>query len=75
MSHTQFAACAHCDKEDCWVVVILPAVPAENKKVDRGAQILELMCPACSHSFSVSFRAIEYYEVTDEQLLRGFIRE
>jgi predicted phosphoribosyltransferase len=73
MSISQSAACARCDKEDCSAVVIVPAVRDNLKRVEHAKQRFELICPACYRFFSVPFRNIEYREVTDEELTRGFI--
>lgn len=72
-STQQSAACVCCDKQDCVAVVILPAVPHNLQRVDRATQRLELVCPACSRPFSVLLTNVDYRDVTDEQLIRGFI--
>ena len=43
---SQATACARCDKKDCSVVVIIPAVPDNMKRVDHAKQRLEIVCPA-----------------------------
>ena len=73
MATSQSAACARCDKQDCAVVVIIPAISANMKRVEHAKQRLELICPACRRFFFVPFRSVEYRDVTDEQLTRGFI--
>ncbi len=73
MSISQSAACARCDKEDCLAIVIIPAVRAEMRKFEQSKESFELICPACHRSFSVPLRKVEYRDVTDEQLTRGFI--
>jgi hypothetical protein len=73
MSSPQFAACARCENEGCSVIVIVPAVRDGMKSMDRENQRLSLICPACDRLFSVAFAEFEYREVTDDQLLRGFI--
>jgi hypothetical protein len=73
MAISQSAACARCDKEECSVVVILPAVNDNMKRVEHTKQRYELVCPACRRFFSIPFRNVEYLDVTDEQLTRGFI--
>jgi hypothetical protein len=73
MATSQFAACASCDKEDCSAIVIVPAVPAEMRKVEPSKQRVEMVCPACHRFFSVPLREVECRDVTDEQLIRGFI--
>ena len=73
MSTSQSAACARCDKEDCSAVVILPAVRAKMKENEHGKRSVELICPSCHRFFSVPFMKVEYRDVTDEQLTRGFI--
>jgi hypothetical protein len=70
---SQSAACARCDKTDCLVVVIIPAVRDNLKKVEHAKQRFELTCPVCHRSFSVPFRNVEYCDVTDGQLISGFI--
>lgn len=74
LSVPQFAACGRCANYDCLAIVIIPAVPPERKGFDAGNQLLKLACPACDRPFSISFVNIEYREVTDEQLTKGFIR-
>ena len=73
MSISQSAACVCCDKGDCTAVVIIPAVRDNLKKVEYAKQHFELICPACHRFFSVPFRNVEYRDVTDEELARGFI--
>jgi hypothetical protein len=73
MANPQSAACARCDKEDCSVVVILPALNASLKRVEHVKRCFELVCPACHRLFSVPFRKVEYRDVTDEQLSQGFM--
>ncbi len=73
MSISQSAACVCCDKGDCTAVVIIPAVRDNLKKVEHAKRQLELICPACHRFFSVPFRNVEYRDVTDEDLARGFI--
>jgi hypothetical protein len=73
MATSQTAACARCDKGDCSVVVIIPAVNDNLKRVEHAKQRFELICPACQRFFSVPFRQVEYRDVTDEQLVRGFM--
>jgi len=72
MGISQSAACVRCDKEDCSAIVIIPAVRDNVKKIEHAKQRVELVCPACHRVFSVPFRDVEYYGVTDEQLTRGF---
>ncbi len=69
----QSAACARCDKEDCSTIVIIPALPDRDKKFDHYNQKLEMICPACNRPFSAPIRSVEYRDVTDEQLSRGYI--
>ena len=73
MSLSQSAACARCDKKDCLAIVIIPAVRAEKKHFDDRKRCLELICPSCHRPFSMPITKIEYRDVTDEQLIRGFI--
>jgi hypothetical protein len=73
MAISQSAACARCDKEDCSAVVIIPAVRDNFKKVEHAKQRFELTCPACHRFYSVPFRNVEYCDVTDGQLISGFI--
>ena len=73
MAISQSAACAHCDKEDCSAVVIIPALPSYMKRVENATQRFELICPACHRFFSVPFRNVENRDVTDDQLTSGFI--
>jgi predicted phosphoribosyltransferase len=73
MAISQSAACARCDKQDCSAIVIIPAVLGNLKSVEHAKECLELMCPACHRFFSVPFRNVEYRDVTDEELTRGFI--
>jgi hypothetical protein len=69
---SQSAACARCDKEDCSTVVIIPALPDRDKKFDHRRQLFEIICPACNRSFLAPIRSVEYRDVTDEQLSRGY---
>ena len=73
MTFSQSAACARCGKQDCSAVVIIPAVLGTLKRVEPAKELFELMCPACHRFFSVPFRNVEYRDVTDEELRRGFI--
>jgi hypothetical protein len=73
MATSQSAACAHCNKEDCSAVVIIPAVRDNLKTVEHTKKRFKLVCPACHRFFSVPFGNVEYREVTDEQLILGFI--
>lgn len=73
MSLPQLAACARCDKRDCSAMVIITAVRDEMKTVEHDKLSLRLCCPACNRFFSVLFSKLEYHEVTDDELLRGFI--
>jgi hypothetical protein len=73
MATPQTAACARCDKEDCSVDVILPALNANLKRVEHSKRCFELICPACHRFFSVPFTNVEYRQVTDEQLTQGFM--
>jgi len=73
MAISQSAACIRCDEQDCLAVVIIPAVRNNLKRVEHAKQRFELTCPACHRIFSVPFRNVEYRDVTDEQLISGFI--
>lgn len=73
MAIAQSAACIRCDKEDCLALVIIPAVRDNLKKVEHARRRFKLTCPVCRRFFSVPFRNVEYCDVTDGQLISGFI--
>lgn len=54
------------------MVVIIPSLPDRDKKYNHQEQNVEMICPACSRLFSAPIRSIEYRDVTDEQLSRGY---
>jgi hypothetical protein len=72
MAITQSAACVRCDKSDCAAVVIIPALPDTAKKFEADKRRLDVVCPACYRSFSVSVNDVAVCEVSDDDLKRGF---
>ena len=70
---SQVAACAHCENLDCPTVVVLPAVPETAKRFDFQRNCLEISCPVCQKSFSVSVGEIVFRTVTENDLRTGFV--
>lgn len=70
---SEVAACVRCSNEACAVVVILPAIPHEDRRLDDQKGSMEIDCPVCRQSFSISFKGIFLYEVTDRDLIAGYV--
>jgi hypothetical protein len=70
---SEVAACARCTNEACSALVILPAVPDDDRRFDEQKHSMEIDCPVCHQPFSISFREIFLYEVTDDDLLGGYV--
>jgi hypothetical protein len=54
-------------------IVIIPALPDDEKRLDGQTLQLEIICPACKRSFSVNISELEQLDVTDEQIARRFV--
>jgi hypothetical protein len=70
---SDIAPCVLCTNETCSAVVILPAIPDGGRRFDRRASFLEIDCPSCGQTFSMSSDKIFLYEVTDDDLLAGYV--
>lgn len=71
----EVAACVRCTNEACSVVVILPAIPDGDRRLDKQNESMEIDCPACRRPLAISFKEIFLYEVTDDDLLAGYIAQ
>ena len=69
----EVAPCVRCSNESCSVVVILPSVPDSDKRTDHERHYLEIDCPACCYTSSISFGEVFFRRVTDDDLLVGYI--
>lgn len=69
----EVAACVRCTNEACSVLVILPAIPDGDRRLDEQKGSMGIDCPACRQPLSISFKEIFLYEVTDDDLLAGYI--
>jgi len=66
--------CVLCDKEDCGVAVILSAAASGTKHFDQVKDCLNVICPACHGSFSVSIFKLQWLEVDEREFAQGFFR-
>jgi hypothetical protein len=64
--------CIICDKSDCGATLIVPRLASEKKRFNRTTNCLTVMCPACGRLFSVSIFKLEWLEVEEADLKRGF---
>jgi hypothetical protein len=62
-----------CTNEVCSALVILPAIPDGGRRFDEQKRSIEIHCPVCHQPLSISFTEIFLYEVTDDDLLAGFV--
>jgi hypothetical protein len=69
----EVAACVRCTNEGCPALVILPSIPDEGRRFDERKLSMEIDCPVCHQPFSISFKEIFLYEVTDDDLLAGYV--
>jgi hypothetical protein len=72
-SVSEVAACVRCTNEACSALVILPAIPDSDRRLDEQKGSMKIDCPACDQPFSISFKEIFLYEVTDADLLAGYV--
>jgi hypothetical protein len=70
---SEVAACVRCNHEVCSALVILPAIPDGGRRFDEEKQSMEINCPRCHQPFSVSFKEIFLFGVTDDDLLAGYV--
>ena len=70
---SEVAACARCTNEACSALVILPAIPDGGRRIDEEKGSMEIDCPVCHKPFTISFKEIFLYEVTDADLLAGYV--
>ena len=70
---SEVAACVRCTNEVCPALVILPAIPDGGRRIDEQKGSMEIDCPVCHQPFSISFKEIFLYEVTDNDLLAGYV--
>jgi hypothetical protein len=70
---SEVAACVRCIHEVCSALVILPAIPDADRRFDEQKQFMEINRPVCDQPFSISFTEIFLYEVTDDDLLAGYV--
>ena len=70
---SEVAACVHCTNDGCSALVILPAIADGDRRFDAQTQSIEMDCPVCHQPFSISFKEIFLYEVTDRDLLAGYV--
>jgi hypothetical protein len=67
------AACVHCTNVTCSVVVILAAIPDNARRLDRQKGSIEIDFPVCRQQVSILFKQIFLGEVTDDDLLAGYL--
>lgn len=70
---SEVAACVRCTNEGCSALVILPAIPDGGRRFDERKGTMEIDCPVCHQPFSISYKEIFLYEVTDDDLLAGYV--
>jgi hypothetical protein len=70
---SEASACVNCTNEACSVVVILAAIPDNARRLDRQKGSMEIDCPVCRQQVSISFKEIFLGEVTDDDLLAGYL--
>lgn len=66
--------CVTCDKEDCGATVILSAVASGTKHFNQAKDCLDVSCPACKRSFSISIFQLQWMEVDERELAQGFFK-
>ena len=71
----EVAACVRCTNEACSVVVVLAAIPDSHRRLDEQKESMEIECPGCRQPVTVPFKEIFLYEVTDDDLLAGYVRQ
>jgi hypothetical protein len=64
--------CAICCRRNCGATVILSTVSCDRERFDFVRNSLELVCPACGKSFTVSVTEMARVNVSEDQLQRGF---
>lgn len=71
----EVAPCVRCTNEACAIVVILPAIPDDGRRLNEQNGSMEIDCPVCRHTVSITFKEIFLYEVTDDDLLAGYVAQ
>jgi hypothetical protein len=64
--------CVTCNKPDCGATVMLSVMGSKEKHFNRTTDCLELICPACNRPFLISIFRLEWLEVNEQELGRGF---
>ena len=70
---SEVAACALCTNEACSTLVILPAIPDGGRRFSEHKRSMEIDCPVCHQPFSIWFKEIFLYKITDDDLLAGYV--
>ena len=63
--------CVTCNNPDCASTVML-SVMGKEKHFNRTTDCLDLICPTCNRAFSISIFKLEWSEVNEKELGRGF---
>ncbi len=61
-----------CNKPDCGATVMLSVMGSKEEHFNRTTDCLDLICPACNRAFSISIFKLEWSEVNEKELGRGF---
>jgi hypothetical protein len=64
--------CVTCENQDCRATVILSVLAPGAKRFNQAADCLDITCPACKRSFSISIFKLEWFEVHEHESARGF---
>jgi hypothetical protein len=64
--------CVTCNKADCGATVMLSVMGSKETHFNRTTDCLDLICPACNRPFSISIFKLEWFELNEQELSRGF---
>jgi hypothetical protein len=64
--------CVTCDKGDCGATTIVSALPAACDYFNHVTNCLDIPCSACRRVVSVPISQLEWLQVEERELIRGF---
>jgi hypothetical protein len=64
--------CVTCNKPDCGTTVMLSVMGSKKKQFSRTMDCLDLIFPTCSRPFAISIFKLEWFEVNEQDLGKGF---
>jgi hypothetical protein len=64
--------CVTCDKRDCGATTIVSALPAASEYFNYVTNCLDIPCSACARIVSVPISQLEWLQVEERELSRGF---